>query len=36
VNKINPFVKVLGATSGIMFLILAGMFIYQGLNNTAP
>ena len=36
VNKINPFVKVLGAASGLMFLILAGMFIYQGLNNTAP
>jgi len=36
VNKLNPFVKVLGATSGIMFLVIAGMFIYQGLNNTAP
>ena len=36
VNKINPSVKVLGAASGIMFLVLAGMFIYQGLNNTAP
>jgi hypothetical protein len=35
VNKINPFVKVLGAASGIMFLVIAGMFIYQGLNNTA-
>jgi hypothetical protein len=36
VNKLNPFVKVLGAASGLMFLVLAGMFIYQGLNNTAP
>src|SRR5579871_1100844 len=36
VNKITPFVKVLGAASGLMFLLLAGMFIYQGLNNTAP
>jgi uncharacterized membrane-anchored protein YhcB (DUF1043 family) len=36
VNKLSPFVKVLGAASGIMFLVLAGMFIYQGLNNTAP
>ncbi len=36
VNKINPFVKILGAVSGLMFLVLAGMFIYQGLNNTAP
>jgi len=36
VNQLNPFVKVLGAASGLMFLVLAGMFIYQGLNNTAP
>ena len=36
VNKLNPFVKVLGAASGLVFLLLAGMFIYQGLNNTAP
>jgi hypothetical protein len=35
VNKLNPFVKILGAASGIMFLVIAGMFIYQGLNNTA-
>jgi len=35
VNKINPFVKILGAASGIMFLVIAGMFIYQGLNSTA-
>jgi hypothetical protein len=36
VNKLTPFVKVLGAASGLMFLVIAGMFIYQGLNNTAP
>lgn len=36
VNQLNPFVKVLGAASGLMFLVLAGMFIYQGLQNTAP
>jgi uncharacterized membrane-anchored protein YhcB (DUF1043 family) len=36
VNKLSPFVRVLGAASGLMFLILAGMFIYQGLKNTAP
>jgi Tfp pilus assembly protein PilN len=36
VNQINPFVKILGAASGLMFLVLAGMFIYQGLNNTNP
>jgi uncharacterized membrane-anchored protein YhcB (DUF1043 family) len=36
VNKLAPFVKILGAASGLMFLVIAGMFIYQGLNNTAP
>ena len=36
VNKLTPFVKILGAASGLMFLVIAGMFIYQGLNNTAP
>jgi uncharacterized membrane-anchored protein YhcB (DUF1043 family) len=36
VNKLNPFVKILGAVSGLMFLVLAGMFIYQGLNNVNP
>jgi hypothetical protein len=34
VNKINPLVKVLGATSGLMFLVIAGLFIYQGLNQV--
>lgn len=33
VKKITPLVKVLGATSGLMFLVIAGMFIYNGLNN---
>ena len=36
VNKLTPFVPILGAASGLMFLVIAGMFIYQGLNNTAP
>ncbi len=36
VNKINPFVKVLGAASGVLILIIAGMFIYQGLTQTMP
>src|ERR1700746_201334 len=35
VNKLTPFVKILGAASGLMFLVIAGMFIYQGLNSTA-
>jgi len=34
VNKINPVVKILGATSGLMFLVIAGLFIYQGLNQV--
>jgi uncharacterized membrane protein SpoIIM required for sporulation len=34
VNKINPLVKILGATSGLMFLVIAGLFIYQGLNQV--
>jgi hypothetical protein len=32
VNRITPVVKVLGGISGLMFLVLAGLFIYQGLN----
>ncbi len=31
VNKITPIVKVLGALSGVMILVIAGLFIYQGL-----
>jgi hypothetical protein len=27
-------VKALGATSGVMFLVIAGLFIYQGLNQV--
>jgi hypothetical protein len=34
VNKITPVVKGLGWASGLMFLVLAGMFIYQGLNQV--
>jgi Tfp pilus assembly protein PilN len=33
VNKITPLVKVLGGLSGAMILVIAGMFIYQGLNS---
>ena len=36
VNKITPFIKALGAVSGVMILLIAGIFVYQGLNNTAP
>lgn len=30
-NKITPILKVLGALSGVMILVIAGLFIYQGL-----
>jgi hypothetical protein len=33
-KKITPIVKVLGALSGLMILVIAGMFIYQGLSNA--
>ena len=36
VNKITPFIKALGAVSGVMIQLIAGRFVYQGLNNTAP
>lgn len=36
VNKINPFVKLTGATSGVMILVIAGWAVYLGLNSTQP
>ncbi len=33
-KKIAPIVKVLGALSGLMILVIAGLFIYQGLNAS--
>ena len=36
-RKVTPIVKVLGALSGVMILVIAGLFIYQGLNiATTP
>ena len=36
-RKIAPIVKVLGAVSGAMFLVIIGLFLYQGLNiATTP
>ncbi len=32
VDSISPYLKVLGALSGAMILVMAGMAIYQGLN----
>ncbi len=34
-NKLTPIVKVLGALSGVMLLVIAGLFIFQGLNGTS-
>ncbi len=33
VDRISPYLKVLGAVSGVMILVMAGMAIYQGLNQ---
>jgi hypothetical protein len=29
VNRLNPFVRWLGAASGVLILVIAGIFIYQ-------
>jgi hypothetical protein len=34
VNRLTLPVWVFGAGSGVLLLVLAGMFIYQGLNNV--
>ena len=36
VNKINPLVKGMGATSGVMILVIAGWAVYIGLNSVQP
>jgi len=36
VNKLNPLVKVLGASSGLMLLVVAGWAVYIGLNSVQP
>jgi hypothetical protein len=36
VNKITPLVKILGATSGVMILVIAGWAVYLGLNSVQP
>jgi hypothetical protein len=34
VNKITPLVKVLGATSGVLLMVIAGWAVYLGMSNT--
>jgi hypothetical protein len=34
VNKLNPLVKWLSAASGLLILVIAGIWIYQGLNAS--
>jgi hypothetical protein len=34
VNKINPLVQLVGATSGVMLLAIAGWAVYLGLNSV--
>ena len=36
VNRINPLVKLVGATSGLMILAIAGWAVYLGLNSIQP
>jgi hypothetical protein len=36
VNKINPLVKMVGATSGLMILVIAGWAVYIGFNSVQP
>jgi hypothetical protein len=36
VNKINPLVKLAGATSGLLILVIAGWAVYIGLNSVQP
>ncbi|MGD0180933.1 MAG: hypothetical protein ABSC15_14055 [Terriglobales bacterium] len=35
VNKITPLVKWVGAASGVLLLVIAGLAVYQGLQNAA-
>ncbi len=34
VNKVTPLVRVLGALSGAMILVIAGVAVYQGLQQV--
>jgi hypothetical protein len=34
VNKITPIVNLLGATSGLLILVIAGIWVYRGLSQN--
>jgi hypothetical protein len=34
VNRLRPFLKILGTASGVLILTIAGMAIYQGLTQV--
>jgi len=34
VNKITPLVKWMGAASGLLLLVIAGLAVYQGLQQV--
>lgn len=34
VNKLTPIVNVLGATSGLLILVIAGIWVYRGFTQT--
>jgi hypothetical protein len=34
-NKITPLVRILGAASGLLVLVIAGMWVYAQLNRPA-
>ena len=34
VNKVTPFIRWLGALSGVLILVIAGLFVYQALQQV--